>query len=35
VELAIPPSFIGKSLADMDLRKKYNLQRILIRAKGI
>jgi trk system potassium uptake protein TrkA len=31
VELAPPTSFIGKSLADLDLRKKYNLQVIAIR----
>jgi trk system potassium uptake protein len=31
VELAPPTAFIGKSLADLDLRKKYNLQVIAIR----
>jgi trk system potassium uptake protein len=31
VELAPPTNFIGKSLADLDLRKKYNLQVIAIR----
>jgi trk system potassium uptake protein TrkA len=31
VELAMPPSFIGRSLADLDLRKKYNLQVVAIR----
>ena len=31
VELAPPTTFIGKSLADLDLRKKYNLQVIAIR----
>jgi len=31
VELAPPSAFIGKSLADLDLRKKYNLQVIAIR----
>ncbi len=31
VELAPPTDFIGKSLADLDLRKKYNLQVIAIR----
>jgi len=31
VELAPPTSFIGKTLADLDLRKRYNLQVIAIR----
>lgn len=31
VELAPPTDFIGKSLTDLDLRKKYNLQVIAIR----
>jgi trk system potassium uptake protein TrkA len=31
VELAPPTAFIGKTLADLDLRKKYNLQVIAIR----
>jgi len=31
VELAPPTDFIGKSLADLNLRKKYNLQVIAIR----
>jgi trk system potassium uptake protein len=31
VELAPPTAFIGKSLADLDLRKKFNLQVIAIR----
>jgi len=31
VELAMRPSFIGRSLADLDLRKKYNLQVVAIR----
>jgi len=31
VELAPPTTFIGNSLADLDLRKKYNLQVIAIR----
>ncbi len=31
VELAPPTAFIGKSLAELDLRKKYNLQVIAIR----
>jgi trk system potassium uptake protein TrkA len=31
VELAPPANFIGKSLAELDLRKKYNLQVIAIR----
>ena len=31
VELAPPTTFIGQSLADLDLRKKYNLQVIAIR----
>jgi trk system potassium uptake protein TrkA len=31
VELAPPTTFIGKSLADLDLRKKYSLQVIAIR----
>ena len=31
VELAPPTAFIGKSLADLDLRKKYTLQVIAIR----
>lgn len=31
VELAPPSAFIGKSLADLDLRKRYNLQVIAIR----
>jgi trk system potassium uptake protein TrkA len=31
VELAPPTAFIGQSLADLDLRKKYNLQVIAIR----
>lgn len=31
VELAPPTGFIGKSLTDLDLRKKYNLQVIAIR----
>ncbi|MBI5580216.1 MAG: TrkA family potassium uptake protein [Deltaproteobacteria bacterium] len=31
VELAPPSAFVGKSLADLDLRKKYNLQVIAIR----
>jgi trk system potassium uptake protein TrkA len=30
-ELAPPAAFIGKSLAELDLRKKYNLQVIAIR----
>jgi len=31
VELAPPTAFIGKTLAELDLRKKYNLQVIAIR----
>jgi trk system potassium uptake protein TrkA len=31
VELAPPSSFIGKSLAELDLRKRYQLQVIAIR----